>query len=468
MARIVVAELAALAVVVAACGSDDGGKPTGSGGSAGNGASASGGAGGSSGVGTGGSSANAGASSGGAGGAGGTATGGSAGTVNGGTGGSSSTWLANVYGNPWSATSLQNWNIGSPKKQKWSYRFKAPRAGTIHELHVFFVANPANGSKTGYAAGTGGTVRVQLCADDKTVSHTPKCDANAPSATLTFQVANGKPKSGAPKSDLFRKIAFAKGLKVQGGIHYHAVFSNVDANPEQNWIGLDGLTDNGTNTPSSGRPGFDEWTLLMGTKGSWTDWSNDAAEKSRVNTPVMSVIYDDNTSFGCGYMEVWPSATQSRNVNAKEAVRERFVASKDVTATGVHVRIKRVASGGALKLSLVDATDKELYSTSIDASKVNATRHAWVGTKLTQPWLMKKGKEYRLVLRGSGGGSFLAHCIRDGGSYKFSKESVFADGYAEFDRDDGKGFLGWYGWSTAGSASYKDGDLQFFFDTKLP
>ncbi len=431
-------------LLIAGCGGDDEPATASTGGSAGSGA-ASGAAGG--------------------GGQSGSSTGGQAGSTGGaGTGGSSAQWLRNVYGNPWSATSLQNWNIGSSKKQTWSYRFEAPRPGTIDELHIFFVANPSNGSKTGYASGNGGTVRVQLCQDDGSTNHFPKCDANAPSTTLSFQVADGKPKPGAPKSDLFRKIQFAPGLNVQGGALYHAVFSNVDANPETNWIGLDGLTEKGTSTPSSGHPGFDRWAVLLGEGGGWMDWST-GSSSSVVNTPIMSVLYDDQSSFGCGYMEVWPSDTQSRSVNTTEGVRERFVASRDIAASGVSVRIKRVGSGGALKLSLENAADKELYSVRIDASKIDANRHSWVTAPLPKPWMMKSGAEYRLVLRGSDGGDFVAHCIRDGGSYQFSKESVFADGYAEFDRGDGKGFLGWYGWSTSGSASYQDGDLQFFFDT---
>lgn len=437
-------------VSLAGCGSDeDPARKAGTGGLAGSGAS--GGLGGSGGSG---------------GGQAGSATGGSAGAgaADAGTGAAAGQWLPNVYGNPWSATSLQNWNVGSPKQQMWSYRFETPRAGTINELHVFFVVNPSDGSKVGYADGTGGTVKVELCADDGTPNHAPKCDTGAPSTTLKFQVSGGMLEPGAPKSQLFRQIPFVAGLQVQAGTLYHAVFSNVDANPEQNWIGLDGLTEQGTSAPSTGRPSFEKWGVLLGSNGTWTDWSTGSAS-AVVNTPVMSVIYDDKTSFGCGYMEVWPSDSQSRAINASEAVRERFVASRDVSATAIHVRLKRVGSGGALAISLRDESDTELYSTSIDASAVDASRHSWVATALSQPWSMQKDKEYRLELRGSGGGSFVAHCIRDGETYQFSKDSVFSDGYAEFDRNDGNGFLGWYGWSDAGNASYQDGDLQFFFDT---
>jgi hypothetical protein len=75
------------------------------------------------------------------------------------------------------------------------------------------------------------------------------------------------------------------------------------------------------------------------------------------------------------------------------------------------------------------------------------------------------GQRYYLTLT-SPNGSYEAYCIRDGAAFGFGKDTVFADGYAEFNRDDEQGWQGWYGWSSEGGAEQVFGDLQFYFSTQ--
>src|SRR5262245_53493842 len=140
----------ALPLVYLGCGSENDSTAGGSGGSAGSSGAPSGGS--SSGGAVNGGSSGASGSSGAAGVAGAAGSGGSSGAAGAPAAGGSN----GFYGNVWSATSLQNWNIGSTKHQTWSYRFRAERGGTIDHFRVFFVSNHPD--KTGYSSGTGGTV----------------------------------------------------------------------------------------------------------------------------------------------------------------------------------------------------------------------------------------------------------------------------------------------------------------------
>lgn len=370
------------------------------------------------------------------------------------------------YGVPWSADALQNWNIGSPKQQRWSYRFRTPLAGELARLRPYFVTNPQDLSNTGYAGGNGGRVRVDLCPDDGTPLHAPDCSTVLGTTEKgDFDLVNGAGKPGFDvRETWFPSMVLNAPVEVEAGALYHAVFTNIDPDPTINWIGLDGMIEFGNTTLAPVRPSTTDWGLLLGTTTSaeWIDWTHNGDDNA-IDTPVMGVVYADGTTFGCGYMEVWPSAVQSRAVDAVRSVRETFVASRDLTVNGVGVRVRRTGDTGALGLQLQRANGDLIEEVRIDHSAVDDIAQRWVAASFTASHALTKGEGYHLVLVGREGGSFSANCVRDGQSYGFEAATVFADGHAEFDAGDGFGFLGWYGWSTAGDPSYTDGDLQFYF-----
>jgi hypothetical protein len=373
------------------------------------------------------------------------------------------------YGVPWSADSLQNWSIGSPADQSWSYRFRAPKTGTLDHVRVFFIPNPEDLSKTGYADGTGGTVHLEVCSDDGSALHAPDCSAPLGSAEKgDFNLVSGAPQAGYDEaSTCFPALPVSPPVALSAGTLYHVVFRNVDPDPASNWIGLDGLIEFDTQTPAPVRPSFTDWGLLIHEQGAWSDWTTPPSE-TVLDTPVMAVAYDDGTVFGCGYMEVWPSDSQARTVSATERVRETFTASRSLSASGIGVRVRRTGTTGTLGVRLERASGELVAEASIAAASVPADRHGWVSSSFSAPGAIEQGQSYHLVLEGQDGGEFLAHCVRDGQSWTFEPGSVFADGWAEFDRGDGQGFLGWYGWSDQGSPDYRDGDLQFYFTSAEP
>jgi len=380
-------------------------------------------------------------------------------------GGAPGPW--SFYGMPWSADSLSNWNIGGPKHQRWSYRFSAAKTGSVDHVHVFFIPNPMNLSKTGYADGTGGAIHVDFCPDDGTALHASDCTTSLGSADKAdFDLVQGAPKPGYDQANTdFPKLTFAAPIPVTEGALYHVVFSNVDPAPDANWISLDGLVEFDTTTPAPVRPAFTDWGLLLGDldAGTWTDWT--VPDGMYIDTPTMAVGYTDGFAFGCGYMEVWPSDAQARAVDGVGRVREVLVPSRDVTVSGIGVRAKRTGTGGTLVARLENDAGELVDQALIDGAQVPSDRHGWVSGTFGSAQTLVKGSSYHVVLEAQDAGAFLAHCVRDGQSWTFESGSVYADGSAEFDRGDGKGFLGWYGYSDAGDPAYVDGDLQLYFTT---
>jgi hypothetical protein len=433
---------------IAACGG--GASNTGSSGTNGSSSSgvASGGMGGASNAGGGGSRSSTGSSNGG-----------------GGAGGGSTSAFA-FYGNPWSADALENWNLGGPKTQRWAYRFRAPRDGKLDHLRVFFIANPVDHSKTGYAGGNGGAVHVELCDDDGSANHFPDCGSPLGTTDKSdFALVGGSPVSGFDeKQTYFPALPLASPVTVSAGKIYHAVFTNSAPDPVTNYISLDGLVEFGNEKPASMRPSFVDWGLSLGstTDSGWSEWTTGGPSTTAIETPVMALHDVGGFDFGCGYMEVWPSDAQSRPIDATHAVRETIEASRDFTAKSVSVRVKRTGAGGSLDVRLETSGGALVAEASIDASAVDPTRDGWVQSAFSSPAALVNGKSYALVLRGAGGGAFSAFCTRDGQTWGFEPGSVFADGHAEFDSGDGQGFLGWYGYDPQGSPAYQDGDLQFY------
>jgi hypothetical protein len=74
------------------------------------------------------------------------------------------------YGPGVSADALANTVLGGPSLNSVSYRFQAKHASTLDAIRVFFIWSLV---KSGYQAGQGGTVQVDLLADDGSPAHLP-------------------------------------------------------------------------------------------------------------------------------------------------------------------------------------------------------------------------------------------------------------------------------------------------------
>src|SRR6202049_629402 len=75
---------------------------------------------------------------------------------------------AQSYGAGLGADGLANTRLG-PDGLMVSYRFLAKHTGVLEQIRIYLIPDHA-----GYAAGTGGTIRVTLHPDDGTSSHHPR------------------------------------------------------------------------------------------------------------------------------------------------------------------------------------------------------------------------------------------------------------------------------------------------------
>jgi len=357
--------------------------------------------------------------------------------VNGGTSGSQSAF----YGSGINADALNNIRVGPIPAV--SYRFMANHTGTLSQLHFYLIVNS---SKSGYNAGTGGTLLVQLETDDGSSAHNPSGVALG-SATI------------AQPSASFPVVALSPAPQVVAGNLYHVVFTNLDPNPTANYVSVDDLYMYTPLTPM--QPAFPDtnWATLIDYNNAWSVY--------RYNTPILEADFADGSSMGCGYMEVWVGVPEP--ISGNEAVREQFTVSGASTAiSSVSIRVARTSGSDDLTVRLEQAggavvDEGTIPASAIPLSSASDPDYVWATYSLSSLQTLLAGQGYHLVLEAPSSSVYQAYPIRKGSAYQLKPTSFFPDGYAQFTTDGSS----WAGWTQWGVTNRSDGDLQFYF-TVIP
>jgi len=343
------------------------------------------------------------------------------------------------YGSGFSADSLANTQVGGPNLNAVDYRFQSKHAAALESIRVFFIWSEI---KFGYQAGEGGTVQVELLADDNSAAHLPTGPALA---TLTYGniIATG---------NYYPSLVFPHPAVLAGGALYHLVFTNVDPTPVTNYVSLDAIYTNAQTAPMQGCIPDADWAeLVKSGLGAW---------KLREGfTPTLELTFADGGHQGNGYVEIWSTAPETVSGNA--SVRETFkVSGPSRTFTRVEVRLRRVAGASPLTVALEEADGTVLEAGTIPAAEFLTTAPAWVTLTFPQSRVLASGVGYNLVLTSPADTQYQAYPMRKGADKGFTSATWFPDGHAQF---TATGALGWTGWTQWGTANLTDSDLQFLF-----
>jgi hypothetical protein len=343
------------------------------------------------------------------------------------------------YGPGLGADSLANTVLGGPSLISASYRFQTKYAGVLKGIRVFFIWSLV---KSGYQAGGGGTIQVQLMADDGSAAHLPTGPALASVSYGNILTQN----------DNYPELNFPYPVALKGGTLYHLVFTNVDPSPTANYVSLDSIYSDAQTAPMQPSVTDNQFALLVrSATGAW---------KLREGfTPALELDYADGDSQGAGYMEVWSSNPKTISANAQ--VREGFhVSGASRSFTRIRIRLQRVAGNSPLTLQLIEADGTLITQGAVPAASVLAGVPSWVTWTFPVSHVLSSGVGYNLTLTCPADTQYSIYPIRKGLDKGFSKATVFADGYAQF-TTTGSG--GWAGWDMWGTPNLTTGDLQFMF-----
>lgn len=353
--------------------------------------------------------------------------------INGSTSGSPNAF----YGSGINSDALSNIRVGPIAGV--SYRFLANHSGTVSQLHFYLIVNA---SKSGYNAGTGGTLLIQLETDDGSSAH-------GPSGVVLGSATIPQPSAAFPV------VSLSPAPQVVAGNLYHVVFTNIDPNPTANYVSVDELYMYSPLSPMQPSISDTDWATLIYNNNAWSVY--------RYNTPILEADFTDGFSQGCGYMEVWPEVPES--MSGAEAVREQFtVSGASQAVSSVSVRVARTSGSDGLTVRLEQADGSLVEEGTIPASAIPLSSssnpdYVWATYTLSTLETLAVGQGYHLVLEAPSTSVYQAYPIRKGSAYQFKPTTFFPDGYAQFTMDGST----WVGWTQWGVSNRTDGDLQFYF-----
>ena len=343
------------------------------------------------------------------------------------------------YGSGLSADALANTVLGGPSMNMVSYRFQARHASPLTSIRVFFIWSLL---RSGYQAGQGGTIEVDLKADDGTAAHLPTGPALASLSYGNIIAQNNN----------YPELSFPQPAALTGGALYHLVFTNVDPTPMANYISLDALYTDDQTAPV--QPSLNDTTFAQLVRSGTGAW------KVRYGfTPTLELDYADGGSQGEGYMEVW--SANPKTISGNAMVRETFkVSGPSRQFTQVKVRLQRVAGSSPLTARIEEAGGTLIEQATVPAASVLQGVPTWVTFSFPLSQALATGVAYNLVLSSPADTQYSTFPIRKGSDKGFSNYTVFPDGYAQFTTT---GAAGWAGWDMWGTPNLKTSDLQFLF-----
>lgn len=350
-----------------------------------------------------------------------------------------------VYGT-WHADSLANLEVGYPRGRQVAFRIRAAYTGLADRVTLWLTTmthgeclvrrGQACRCKPGrcYANGTGGSVLVELRADDGTPNHGPSVTTLA-SALITD-----------PLKQWNRTVVFDTPATLIAGTLYHVLLTNTDGRPTVNYVGVNCL-DHHSGLGGQIQPGISGTDLAVVSK-------LQADDKWRIHfdrTPIYSLLFVDGRGQGVGYVDV-PVGTDTRAIGGRNKVRQTItVTGLEKVVSSVSVRVARGGNTGPLTVRL-ERGDGGLIEQGIVPAILVGTAMTWVEYTFTgrgAPYALQPGERYHIVLSAQDGDPYSVFPLQKGLHYGF-RNGVFLGGAFEYSSGGP--------WQGRG-----DADMQFYF-----
>jgi hypothetical protein len=341
------------------------------------------------------------------------------------------------------ADSLGNTVIGGRDGTALAFRFRASWTGSVAALRFYIITN-VNG-RTGYSLGDGGTLRVTLKADSGRRPHVPT-GPDLASATL-------RPASAGT----FPLVPLTRPAHIDAGRYYHVVFRNVGANPERNYVSINGLFSHARLGRGPAVPGG--MAVLEQDRGGDGGWHPRRSDPHEYYLPILEVAgASDGQRAGLGYMEVW----DPKPIGIAAGVRQLLhtPAGRPTRVAGAWLRVRREPGArGPLVLGLTGADGRALGSATVAPGNVPTRDAGWVHVRFPGSVSLPPDADVALSASSPQSSAYEAFPIRKGIDYGFDSTTFFNSGYAQFNPGDG-----WVGWDQWGGHDRHDSDLQFALD----
>ncbi len=277
-----------------------------------------------------------------------------------------------AYGNPLAADTLSNLRIGVDVAQM-SYRFRSIRSDAVQSVRVYVKRGE------GYSGGNGGTLRLDLVADDPK-DHTPVNQVLA--SAFATDLLDGP---------FNRVFTFEKPIPLTGDLYYHLVFSNCAPEPDLDFVSINNLVVLGGGQSSLADPSV----LTKGQLGS--SWVLRAD-----HIPIFALQYTNSGRLGQGYIDALSQSGVFHIKGTNQAREEIAISGEDIRITEANVRVRDPLSSPAdLSVSIEDSKGNVLSVTRAQVG--SGANYDWVKFALHAPLTLRSGETYDLVLSSEAG-----------------------------------------------------------------
>ncbi len=361
------------------------------------------------------------------------------------------------YGMPIAAIALGNTTCGP--NNPLTYRFQCPTTANLQSCRVFFQGG------TGYSAGTGGTIRCNICPDDGTSNHSPV--TGSPLSNNVDCIVNGTAGHSLGTSINgfnYELLTWSPAVPMVAGTIYHLVFTNVDAAPSTNYFSPDMLSaEVGSPLETLAGP-FSPYWMHSYFSGSWVD--------RPYQPPIAQYTFSDGTVYGIGWTEadykVSPPDFAILNPNQ---VRQVFAPTVNRTFTTLRFSCSGYDGANRPIVRIEDASAVAIPS-GTGTMTVDPVFGNLGGASTAPYWFIftfpaftfLSGTTYRLVFTQTAGtlktaGMRKGSTIANSPSGPFDSKVCFPDGWMEFSTNTG----GAWSQTLAGvnGAGARQDDLQF-------
>lgn len=339
-------------------------------------------------------------------------------------------YVVEPYGVAYTLDALQNVEVGSSINRQCSQRFRAQKTGSIATVMTWLKNFP------GYGLGNGGTIQAAIQTDN---------GSGLPSGTvLGYMVLQG-PASNS--NDVDATWTFDPPIAVTAGTLYHVVYTNVAADPVNNFCSVNNTITYLGYDPYQPRVDWadNSFTTLAKTgAGSWARFYE--------TTPMLDVGFTDGTHYGSyiyNYTSGVSGFTFGVPFSGSTMLRMRFtVSGADRLVSGIAFRFAKMltntgSSDVTARLEQADGTLIEAVSLDTDSTNtadqsanwVNAG--TWVSGAFSGNRVLTSGTTYNVRFNVNADTLLWTRAVEWGKYYGSANVTGFADGYAQRSTDSG-------------------------------
>jgi hypothetical protein len=308
--------------------------------------------------------------------------------------------------------------------QRISIRFEAEQTAAI--THVSFY------NRRTASAGSGGTIRIALMANEPTASDTPSGTILS-SATLTNAILS-------PYNVDLVRVEMSPAVLVQARGIYHLVFDNLAADRTTNYTSAGAMVYEFEDPP---HPGLDVlyYAMLSGDDRS----AYSTMTRSAGYQPIYNIEYSNGTTQSNPYTDVYShlgsSASDTGIISGINQAKQVFTPTETMSVTHFGLRVGRISGSDSLSVRIANENGSEIETVTMTSAEValendfsahGTDSHRWVTKALSATRTFQANTTYQFIISCAATSQYRVYPLYDGSVDNSAELGSRVAGYTQY------------------------------------